>query len=67
MMVSIASHVLVRQLSRRNVLEKRKPRAASPISSGVRLFANMTAGHSLLAIIAGFGWSSCIRVSLLRL
>lgn len=28
-----------------------------PISLGVRLFANMTAGHSLLAIIAGFGWS----------
>lgn len=28
-----------------------------PISLGVRLFANITAGHSLLAIIAGFGWS----------
>jgi ATP synthase subunit 6 len=28
-----------------------------PISLGVRLFANMTAGHSLLAIIAGFGMS----------
>ena len=28
-----------------------------PISLGVRLFANMTAGHSLLAIIAGFAWS----------
>lgn len=27
-----------------------------PISLGVRLFANMTAGHSLLAIIAGFAW-----------
>jgi F-type H+-transporting ATPase subunit a len=25
-----------------------------PISLGVRLFANLTAGHSLLAIIAGF-------------
>jgi ATP synthase subunit 6 len=28
-----------------------------PISLGVRLFANITAGHSLLAIIAGFGMS----------
>lgn len=28
-----------------------------PISLGVRLFANITAGHSLLAIIAGFAWS----------
>jgi len=28
-----------------------------PISLGVRLFANMTAGHSLLAIIAGFACS----------
>lgn len=28
-----------------------------PISLGVRLFANMTAGHSLLAIIAGFSWT----------
>jgi ATP synthase subunit 6 len=28
-----------------------------PISLGVRLFANMTAGHSLLAIIAGFALS----------
>lgn len=28
-----------------------------PISLGVRLFANITAGHSLLAIIAGFGWT----------
>lgn len=28
-----------------------------PISLGVRLFANLTAGHSLLAIIAGFSWT----------
>jgi len=28
-----------------------------PISLGVRLFANITAGHSLLAIIAGFSWT----------
>jgi ATP synthase subunit 6 len=28
-----------------------------PISLGVRLFANITAGHSLLAIIAHFAWS----------
>lgn len=28
-----------------------------PISLGVRLFANITAGHSLLAIIAGFAWT----------
>lgn len=28
-----------------------------PISLGVRLFANITAGHSLLAIIAGFCWT----------
>ena len=28
-----------------------------PISLGVRLLANMTAGHSLLAIIAGFSWT----------
>nr|YP_010437025.1 ATP synthase F0 subunit a [Ulva meridionalis]UTA96499.1 ATP synthase F0 subunit a [Ulva meridionalis]UTA96559.1 ATP synthase F0 subunit a [Ulva meridionalis]UTA96616.1 ATP synthase F0 subunit a [Ulva meridionalis]UTA96668.1 ATP synthase F0 subunit a [Ulva meridionalis]UTA96721.1 ATP synthase F0 subunit a [Ulva meridionalis] len=28
-----------------------------PISLGVRLFANITAGHSLLAIIANFAWA----------
>lgn len=28
-----------------------------PISLGVRLFANLTAGHTLLAIIAGFSWT----------
>ena len=28
-----------------------------PISLSVRLFANMMAGHTLLKIIAGFGWS----------
>jgi ATP synthase subunit 6 len=29
-----------------------------PISLGVRLFANITAGHSLLLIIAGFAWDA---------
>ena len=28
-----------------------------PISLGVRLFANMMAGHTLLKVIAGFAWS----------
>jgi ATP synthase subunit 6 len=28
-----------------------------PISLGVRLFANMMAGHTLVIILAGFGWS----------
>jgi len=32
-----------------------------PISLSIRLFANMMAGHTLLKVIAGFGWvlSSC--------
>jgi ATP synthase subunit 6 len=28
-----------------------------PISLGIRLFANMMAGHTLLKVIAGFGWT----------
>ena len=28
-----------------------------PISLGVRLFANLMAGHTLLKVIAGFSWS----------
>jgi ATP synthase subunit 6 len=28
-----------------------------PISLGIRLFANMMAGHTLLKVIAGFAWS----------
>ena len=28
-----------------------------PISLSVRLFANMMAGHTLLAVLAGFGWA----------
>ena len=38
-----------------------------PLSLGVRLFANLTAGHSLLAIIAGFGWSIASSGSALAL
>jgi ATP synthase subunit 6 len=30
---------------------------SKPISLSVRLFANMMAGHTLLKVIAGFGWS----------
>ena len=29
------------------------------ISLGVRLFANMMAGHTLVKILAGFGWTMC--------
>jgi ATP synthase subunit 6 len=28
-----------------------------PISLSIRLFANMMAGHTLLKVIAGFGWT----------
>ena len=28
-----------------------------PISLGVRLFANLMAGHTLLKVIVGFSWS----------
>jgi len=31
-----------------------------PISLSVRLFANMMAGHTLLKVIVGFGWSMMI-------
>jgi len=30
---------------------------AKPVSLGVRLFINLMAGHTLLKVIAGFGWS----------
>lgn len=33
-----------------------------PISLGVRLFANITAGHSLLAIIANFAWAATTSI-----
>jgi len=36
-----------------------------PISLGVRLFANMMAGHTLLKVIAGFAWSMMISGGLL--
>ena len=35
-----------------------------PISLGVRLFANITSGHSLLVIIAGFGWTMACCLNL---
>lgn len=38
-----------------------------PISLGVRLFANITAGHSLLAIIANFAWSMLTTGSVIAL
>ena len=31
-----------------------------PISLGVRLFANLMAGHTLLKVIIGFSWSMLI-------
>jgi len=34
-----------------------------PLSLSVRLFANMMAGHTLLVVIAGFGWSMLLTVS----
>ena len=36
-----------------------------PISLGVRLFANMMAGHTLLKVIAGFAWSMMLSSGLL--
>jgi len=38
-----------------------------PISLGVRLFANMMAGHTLLKVIAGFAWSMMVSGGLLFL
>lgn len=34
-----------------------------PLSLSVRLFANMMAGHTLLVVIAGFGWSMLLTTS----
>lgn len=36
-----------------------------PISLGVRLFANLMAGHTLLKVIVGFAWSMLILDDLL--
>lgn len=36
-----------------------------PLSLGVRLFANMIAGHTLLKVIAGFSWTIIIKGGLL--
>ena len=38
-----------------------------PISLGVRLFANMMAGHSLLKVIVGFSWSMLLLENILSL
>ena len=32
-----------------------------PLSLGVRLFANIIAGHTLLKVIAGFSWTIIIK------
>jgi F-type H+-transporting ATPase subunit a len=36
-----------------------------PISLGVRLFANLMAGHTLLKVIVGFSWSILLLESFL--
>jgi F-type H+-transporting ATPase subunit a len=36
-----------------------------PISLGVRLFANLMAGHTLLKVIVGFSWSMLLLEDLL--
>ena len=36
-----------------------------PISLGVRLFANLMAGHTLLKVIVGFSWSILVLESFL--
>jgi ATP synthase subunit 6 len=36
-----------------------------PVSLGVRLFANMMAGHTLLKVIAGFSWSMLLGSGLI--
>jgi len=36
-----------------------------PISLGVRLFANLMAGHTLLKVIVGFAWSMLLLEDLL--
>ena len=36
-----------------------------PISLGVRLFANLMAGHTLLKVIVGFSWSMLLIEDLL--
>lgn len=38
-----------------------------PISLGVRLFANLMAGHTLLKVIVGFSWSMLLLESLLSM
>jgi len=38
---------------------------AKPISLGVRLFANLMAGHTLLKVIVGFSWSMLLLEDLL--
>ena len=38
-----------------------------PISLGVRLFANLMAGHTLLKVIVGFSWSMLLLDDLLCL
>ena len=38
-----------------------------PISLGVRLFANLMAGHTLLKVIVGFSWSMLLLENLLSI
>jgi F-type H+-transporting ATPase subunit a len=38
-----------------------------PISLGVRLFANLMAGHTLLKVIVGFSWSMLLLESFLSI
>ena len=38
-----------------------------PISLGVRLFANLMAGHTLLKVIVGFSWSMLLLEDLLAI
>ena len=38
-----------------------------PISLGVRLFANLMAGHTLLKVIIGFSWSMLLLEDLLSI
>jgi len=38
-----------------------------PISLGVRLFANLMAGHTLLKVIVGFSWSLLMLENILSI
>merc|ERR1712228_1155852 len=38
-----------------------------PISLGVRLFANLMAGHTLLKVIVGFSWSMLLLENILSI